>query len=289
MKAIKIIIVVIFMIILSFVVGTLAKHSYDTRYDRATQKANEATAEKVERMTEDAFYNEIAVLDGEAFYHCNHVIEKEGEGSYSGSVYVYQASEDSTTISNSVRYNRFLTGESVDIVPQLQDLDAILCIKSLDTTKKICKFDVPTQSVEFISAIAEFTLLSYPTGELIIREIVDSYDPKCPNRWSGLCENGRCIGYDRIGVDTWLKEHEIANPTPTHLPAQAGGVCWTYELKKFNGTRSQAWESHLSAETKKLLKYRQFLEEVVAHNPQLEADGYEFYSEKAYLLPEPCH
>jgi hypothetical protein len=69
---------------------------------------------------------------------------------------------------------------------------------------------------------------------------------------------------------------------------QAGAICWTYELKQFGGTRSQAWDKFLDNRTRKLLPYNQFIVDVVLHNPQLKDDGYVFLRQKNYILPELC-
>jgi hypothetical protein len=69
---------------------------------------------------------------------------------------------------------------------------------------------------------------------------------------------------------------------------QAGGICWTYELQNFDGNRSQAWDKILDDKTKTLLPLNQFIVDVVQHNPQLIKDGYVFYGQKTYTLPELC-
>jgi hypothetical protein len=75
---------------------------------------------------------------------------------------------------------------------------------------------------------------------------------------------------------------------PPSQQNQAGGICWTYELKNFSGSRFQVWDEILSDETKKLLQYNQFLIDVVLYNPQLNDDGYGFVKGKTYLIPELC-
>lgn len=68
----------------------------------------------------------------------------------------------------------------------------------------------------------------------------------------------------------------------------AGGICWTHDVKNFDGNRSQAWDNILDDKTKKLLQYNQFIVDVVLHNPQLKDDGYVFDGRKTYILPELC-
>ncbi len=80
-------------------------------------------------------------------------------------------------------------------------------------------------------------------------------------------------------------ESTLVPPSPQN---QSGGICWTYELKNFDGNRSQAWDEVLSDKTKKKLQYYQFIVDVVLHNPQLKDDGYVFYGRKTYILPELC-
>lgn len=65
-------------------------------------------------------------------------------------------------------------------------------------------------------------------------------------------------------------------------------ICWTDELSNFNGNRSQLWDDYLKEDIKAQISFTQFKDEVVAHNPVLATDGYIFYSQKTYLLPEPC-
>jgi hypothetical protein len=78
-----------------------------------------------------------------------------------------------------------------------------------------------------------------------------------------------------------------ATPTPQEQQTQADGICWTRELKEFEGNRSQAW-GILDDETREALPFSRFKIEVVDHNPQLSGDGYIFYSQKGYVLPESC-
>lgn len=79
-----------------------------------------------------------------------------------------------------------------------------------------------------------------------------------------------------------------ATPELPEQKNQMDGICWTYELKEFTGNRSQVWEEILDDKTRKLLPFNQFKIDVVVHNPQLSDDGYVFYNQKTYLLPEMC-
>ncbi len=79
----------------------------------------------------------------------------------------------------------------------------------------------------------------------------------------------------------------VNNGTRT-ATGQEGEICWTDELTNFNGNRSQVWDDYLKEEIKAKLSFTQFKDEVVSHNPVLAADGYIFYSQKTYLLPESC-
>jgi len=60
-------------------------------------------------------------------------------------------------------------------------------------------------------------------------------------------------------------------------------------LKNFQGTRFQVWDEILDNQTKDLLKYNQFLVDVVLENSQLKDDGYGFDVRKTYILPQLCH
>jgi hypothetical protein len=94
----------------------------------------------------------------------------------------------------------------------------------------------------------------------------------------------------RPGAPSSLSTPALSKPTsvPPVQQNQLGGLCWTYELKNFDGNRSQVWENVLDDKTKKQLKYKQFIDDVVLQNPQLIDDGYVFYSQKTYKLPELC-
>lgn len=289
MKAIKIIFCAILIAILLFVVGTLAKHNYVTRFERQTQKASRATENKAEHSTSVAIYDAKATDTTKASEICNHIRETGRVTAYSGQVFVVGGSKFAA-FRDEYRY-------STEI---LDYAGAILCIEQLDTKSKICEFNFPNATVEFYSAKIKLTLISWPTGELISQEIVDS-DYDCPREWSGICDPG-CKGSMRLNIDNWLMKHLVAkptstdsspqvvtNPAPVSQPGSDGEVCWTLELKDFEGNRSQVWEFQLDQEIKNLLKYRQFLEEVVIRNPQLVTDGYVFHREKNYLLPELCH
>ncbi len=62
-------------------------------------------------------------------------------------------------------------------------------------------------------------------------------------------------------------------------------IAWTRRLSGFAGTRWECWESHLKGKLPGLL-WDDFVEEVLARNPQLVADERRFESEKSYLIPE---
>jgi hypothetical protein len=74
----------------------------------------------------------------------------------------------------------------------------------------------------------------------------------------------------------------------TGQPGQANGICWTFELRNYAGTRFQVWEEVLDSGTKERLQYNQYLVDVVSYNPQLKDDGYGFVRGKTYILPELC-
>jgi len=77
-------------------------------------------------------------------------------------------------------------------------------------------------------------------------------------------------------------------PALSGASTQAGQICWTYKLTNFDGNRSQVWENFLDQPTKNLVPFDQFKEDVVRQNPALNGDGYIFYSQKSYILPELC-
>jgi hypothetical protein len=100
-----------------------------------------------------------------------------------------------------------------------------------------------------------------------------------------------------VEYQAWIESRSSShNPTTSEKadnsqgqPLLADGICWTFELKNFDGNRSQVWDTVLDGNTKKLLQYNQFLSAIVLQNPQLKDDGYVFDSQKTYRLPELCH
>jgi hypothetical protein len=97
-----------------------------------------------------------------------------------------------------------------------------------------------------------------------------------------------------VAISFWGAKPSLSTPF-NDAPAlsatqgQTGGICWTRALINFDGNRSQVWENILDAGTRDQLPFNQFKDDVVIHNPQLKDDGYIFYSQKTYLIPEICH
>lgn len=87
-----------------------------------------------------------------------------------------------------------------------------------------------------------------------------------------------------------VRESHPLTPTSELEGGQTSGetLCWTSEITGFSGNRSQAWESLLNADMQLLIPFSQFKEDVVTYNVTLSTDGYIFYSQKTYLLPEHC-
>ena len=77
--------------------------------------------------------------------------------------------------------------------------------------------------------------------------------------------------------------------SPIENPQKDESICWTNEVTVIEGNRFQVWENVINKEIRTLLPFDQFKTDVVQHNPQLLADGYIFYRDKFYLLPEMCH
>jgi len=69
------------------------------------------------------------------------------------------------------------------------------------------------------------------------------------------------------------------------LVVAAPGLTWTRSLTGFAGNRWEAWEQHVSGAVQGLT-WAEFKDQVVAHNPDLAADGYLLRAAKTYLLPE---
>lgn len=88
-------------------------------------------------------------------------------------------------------------------------------------------------------------------------------------------------------------EEETAVPTATPQPAveltimpNANiGITWNVRLSGFFGNRWQVWEQFVAGRVPGL-SWEQFKEIVLVYNPHLEADGFVFYPEKSYMLPQ---
>jgi hypothetical protein len=226
-----------------------------------------------------------ALANEEGSRLCANIPKTIGTKPYNGKVYPFD-------VLRSAKFRFFSLVQQQDpnlySTGDLHDGDAILCIRYLGiSTRKTCQFEQPKASVEFLSAQAEFTLIAWPAGTLIGHEIVDSYDPQCPKRWADICEIIPCTELDPIFVDAWLKNYLVESPA-TSENALKGSICWTQPVTNFQGSRSQAWEAQLDAETKALLPYDQFIQQVVIYNPQLQTDGYIFLVDKTYMFPRVC-
>lgn len=66
---------------------------------------------------------------------------------------------------------------------------------------------------------------------------------------------------------------------------EAGEVSWTKVLMGFEGNRWEVWQQYVKAQVPGI-DWDTFYEQIVLYNPHLEADGFTFYADKAYLLPE---
>ena len=71
----------------------------------------------------------------------------------------------------------------------------------------------------------------------------------------------------------------------TTVSSQSNGQGWHMQLTGFYGTRWEVWETYVAGRGSHM-SWETFKEAVLAHNPQLEADGYVFYPDQAYLLPD---
>jgi hypothetical protein len=82
--------------------------------------------------------------------------------------------------------------------------------------------------------------------------------------------------------------------TPDAVPAgaeqlQPNGVAWTRKLTDFYGNRYQCWELFVKTQVPGYEDWAGFLcfmEEVMAHNPNLDSDFPVFHRDETYLLPE---
>jgi hypothetical protein len=80
----------------------------------------------------------------------------------------------------------------------------------------------------------------------------------------------------------------IHTPVLSNTQNSSGQVCWLKETTGIDGNRSLVWEQYLDEPTKKLMPFELFKDDVVINNPILISDGYVFFSQKTYLLPELC-
>lgn len=79
-------------------------------------------------------------------------------------------------------------------------------------------------------------------------------------------------------------------PIPQHtielvlLPSNNNGEDWHLQLTGYYGNRWDVWERFVAGYGYPM-SWEMFKDAVLAHNPQLESDGFVFYADKAYLLP----
>jgi hypothetical protein len=76
--------------------------------------------------------------------------------------------------------------------------------------------------------------------------------------------------------------------TPIPETNSPNNVCWNLEVKNFYGNRSEAWNKFLNYKMRKLIPFDQFKKDVTLHNPHLQDDGYIFFNNKVYILPQLC-
>ena len=77
-------------------------------------------------------------------------------------------------------------------------------------------------------------------------------------------------------------------PVAPDQQVQSNGVCWTYQLQNFSGTRWRAWEMIAKDKVGNVIDWTQFKTDVINYNQILVKDKYEFFDDKTYLLPEKC-
>ena len=88
-----------------------------------------------------------------------------------------------------------------------------------------------------------------------------------------------------------LQEKPPANPeinAQPVAPLPPNSICWTYELKDFAGTRWDVWDRIVKKMVGGKMEWEQFKADVIAYNPILVADEYEFFRRNTYLLPQLC-
>lgn len=70
----------------------------------------------------------------------------------------------------------------------------------------------------------------------------------------------------------------------TLLPSRNNGLDWHWQMTGYFGNRWDVWERFVAPRNPGM-DWNTFEYAVLAHNPQLETDGFVFYPEKSYLLP----
>ncbi len=77
----------------------------------------------------------------------------------------------------------------------------------------------------------------------------------------------------------------LGNVPGAVLGGRLGELSWTRPLTGFSGHRWNCFQAQVMNQVSGIT-FEEFKDEVVAHNPHLEADGFLFLADKQYLLPE---
>jgi hypothetical protein len=137
------------------------------------------------------------------------------------------------------------------------------------------------------------TFVDLKTNSIIVE---DYFIGEMPPGGKSTFEGDQYGIFPYTSVSHWVEDYFSKNSTlstqssePTvNEQNQNSGLCWTFELSGFSGNRSQVWDKVLSNQIKQKITYEQFLKLVIEKNPGLQEDGYEFKSNKVYLLPVEC-
>lgn len=154
---------------------------------------------------------------------------------------------------------------------------------------------VPGKQLEYAIVVLEMPLNEVPTGY---------------QRGNLAFENGRLLINQQDNQQNLIVEHitEVATVVPTPqaavqmvsttvnkpapqsnfelvlLPSNNNGEDWHLQLTGYYGNRWDVWERFVAGYGHPM-SWEMFKDAVLAHNPQLESDGFVFYADKAYLLP----
>lgn len=145
--------------------------------------------------------------------------------------------------------------------------------------------NVPDKQVEYALVV-----LSMPLSEL-----PDSYASGNLAFQNGMLvieaeQAGGRGGAEATAVETATPVVQLI-PVPTQtniqftlLPSRNNGLDWHWQMSGYFGNRWDVWERFVAPRNPGM-DWNTFEYAVLAHNPQLETDGFVFYPEKSYLLP----